>query len=117
MSKRRGGKTTDPHRQPMPKEALATYVSLGRRLAVQMAETNFRTLTAGPGWTVAQVEVATEHAIARMDIGARDLLNEKGADHGAEHWQAIWEAMEGSYRETTAALLRDANLRGGDPLQ
>jgi len=52
-----------------------------------------------------------------MDIGARDLLNEKGADHGGEHWQAIWEAMEGSYRDATAALLRDASVRGGDPLQ
>ncbi|MCJ2023963.1 hypothetical protein [Methylobacterium sp. J-067] len=117
MSKRRGGKNTDPHRQPMPNEALATYVALGRQLATQMAETNFRSLTAEPGWTAAQVEVATEHAIARMDIGARDLLNEKGADHGAEHWQAIWKAMEGSYREATAALLRDANIRAGDPLQ
>jgi molybdopterin synthase catalytic subunit len=101
----------------MPDEALATYVSLGRQLATQMAETNFRSLTAEPGWTAAQVEVATEHAIARMDIGARDLLHEKGADHGAEHWQAIWEAMEGSYRKATVALLRDANIRGGDPLQ
>ncbi|MCJ2012319.1 hypothetical protein [Methylobacterium sp. J-076] len=117
MIKRRGGKETDPHRQPMSSEALATYISLGRRLAAQMAETNFRFLTAKPRWTAAEVEMATEHAIARMDIGARDLLNEKGADHGGEHWQAIWAAMEGGYREATAALLCDASVRGGGTLQ
>lgn len=117
MSKRRSRKKPDPHCEPMPDEALATYVALGRQLAAQMAKTNFRSLTAEAGWTAAQVEAATEHAIARMDIGARDLLSEKGADHGGSHWQAIWMALEGGYRETTAALLRDANVQDGGPLQ
>jgi hypothetical protein len=101
----------------VPAEALSDLVALGRRLAAQSAEANFRTLTAQPGWTVAQIEETTEAAIARMDIGARDRLVAQGANPSGENWQAIWTAMEMGYREAMADLLRASGHRMGETLQ
>lgn len=101
----------------IPAETLTSFVALGWQLAAQSAAANFRTLTAQPGWTVEQIEASIEVAIARMDIGARDLLAAQGADPSGENWQAIWTSMEMGYREATAGLLRAAGHRIGEMLQ
>ena len=101
----------------MSAETLQDFVMLGRRLAAQMAEANFRIVAARAGWTLAEVEAEVEWAIARMDVGARDLLAAKGADPCGENWLAIWTAMEAGYRETTDGLLRSSGFRVGGTLQ
>ena len=101
----------------IPAETLPDFTVLGRQLAAQMAETNFRIIAARAGWTLAEVEAEVEWAIARMDVGARDLLALKGADPCGESWQLIWTAMEVGYRETTDSLLRSSGFRVGGTLQ
>lgn len=101
----------------LPAEAIADFIALGRRLAAQMAEANFRMVTANPEWTLAEIRHETECAVARMDVGARDLLAARGADPEGENWQAIWEALETGYRETMAGLLKASRQRGGGTLQ
>src|ERR1700712_2190278 len=95
---------------PLPEESLAAHISLGRRLAAQMAEANFRSLTAASGWTTARIDAETERAIERMDIASRDLLTTKGADPDGEQWRAIWTVMKNQYRQTMTALLQASGL-------
>lgn len=98
-------------------ETLESYASLGRQLAAQMAEETFRVVTATPGWTSAHIEEAIEIAIERMDIASRDALAGKRADSSGEDWQTIWVAMETSYRDTMAVLLKASGYRSGEVLQ
>jgi hypothetical protein len=102
---------------PVPEVSLAAHISLGQQLAAQMAEANFRSLTAASGWTMAQVDTETERAVERMEIASRDLLIAKSADPDGEQWRAIWTAMEDQYRQTMADLLRASGLRTGETLQ
>ena len=101
----------------IPAETIRGFIILGGRLAAQMAEANFRIITGHAGWTLAEVEAEVEWAIARMDVGARDLLAAKGADSCGENWQLIWTAMEAGYRDTTTVLLRASGLLGRHALQ
>jgi hypothetical protein len=103
--------------EPVPEEVLAAHISLGRQLAAAGAEAIFRSLTAAPGWTMAQVDAETELAVERMEIASRDLLATKGADPDGEQWRAIWTVMENQYRQTMADLLRASGLRTGGTLQ
>jgi NAD(P)-dependent dehydrogenase (short-subunit alcohol dehydrogenase family) len=107
----------DPLNEPVPDESLAAHISLGRQLATEGAEANFRSLTAAPGWTMAQVNAETELAVERMEIASRDLLTAKGADPDGEQWRAIWTVMENQYRQTMADLLRASGLWIGETLQ
>ena len=96
---------------------LAEFVALGWRLAGQMAEANFRSITAAPAWTMADAEAETDRAIERMEIASHDMLTGKGADPDGANWREIWTAMEAGYRETMAGLLRASGRRGGGTLQ
>lgn len=82
-----------------------------------MAEANFQSITAAPAWTMADVETETDRAIERMEIAARDMLAGKGADPDGANWREIWAAMEASYRETMAGLLKGTGRQGGTTLQ
>ncbi|XYD12684.1 hypothetical protein R1A27_34670 (plasmid) [Methylobacterium sp. NMS12] len=110
-------KRPEPDGERVTEEELGAFVSLGQQLAGQMAEANFRVITARPGWTMADVEAETERAIERMEIASRDLLAAKGADPDGENWLAIWTAMEGRYRQMMMDLLRVSGLRVGEKLQ
>jgi hypothetical protein len=114
MSNDRG---SDPANEGVTEQELEAFVSLGQQLAGQMAEANFRVITARPGWTMADVEIATERALERMEIGSRDLVAAKGADPDGENWRAIWTAMESRYRQMMTDLLRVSGLRVGEKLQ
>lgn len=95
---------------------LADFVALAWRLAAQMAEANFRSITATPAWTMADIEAETDRAIERMDVASRDMLAGRGADPDGANWREIWTAMEAGYRETMAGLLKASGHRSGGSL-
>ena len=102
---------------PISATQLSDFVALGWRLAAQMAEANFRSITAAPAWTMADVEAETDRAIERMEIAASDMLAGKGADPDHANWRQIWTAMEAGYRQTMAGLLKGFGQQGRATLQ
>ncbi|MCJ2065891.1 hypothetical protein MKK63_24750 [Methylobacterium sp. J-088] len=111
------GERPDPADEGVTEQELEAFMSLGQQLAAQMAEANFRVITSRSGWTMADVEAATERALERMEIGSRDIVVAQGADPDGENWQAIWAAMESRYRQMMTELLRVSGLRVGEKLQ
>lgn len=98
-------------------ETLEAFMSLGAELAARAASEFFRTVTAQPGWTKAEIEDEAEHSMVRMEIAARDAITALGGDPDGEHWRAVWTEVQRGYRERVADLLRASDSRARGTLQ
>lgn len=117
MARRPDSKTAGGLAGSMSDEAVDAYADLGGRLAAQMAEEAFRSVTADADWTAEDVDAETEQAITRLEITARDMHAARGLDPDGAEWSQVWSEMERRYRARMGELLREIGPRGRGTVQ